>query len=148
MDSKDNRKEAVSYFKISEFDSKDGAEMPSSVKVNVIELIDNLNVLRQELGSPLYVNSGYRSPEHNKNIGGSINSQHLTGKAADIRSNEYTPKQIKEKIIHYGDSSMKDYTQHGSEKRRKSYCARSAGIKGGKGKMSANTWARKDLWSC
>jgi uncharacterized protein YcbK (DUF882 family) len=98
VDSKDNRKEAVSYFKISEFDSKDGAEMPSDVKMNVIELIDNLNVLRQELGSPLYVNSGYRSPEHNKNIGGSINSQHLTGKAADIRSNEYTPKQIKEKI--------------------------------------------------
>jgi len=54
----------------------------------------------------------------------------------------------KEKIIHYGDSSMKDYTQHGSKKRRKSYCARSAGIKGGKGKMSANHWARKDLWSC
>ena len=98
MGSKDNRKEAVSYFKISEFDSKDGAEMPSSVKVNVIELIDNLNVLRQELGSPLFVNSGYRSPEHNKNIGGSLNSQHLTGKAVDIRSNEYTPKQIKEKI--------------------------------------------------
>jgi len=96
--SKDNRKEAVSYFKISEFDSKDGAEMPSDVKMNVIELIDNLNVLRQELGSPLFVNSGYRSPEHNKNIGGSLNSQHLTGKAADIRSNEYTPKQIKEKI--------------------------------------------------
>ena len=98
MDSKDNRKEAVSYFKISEFDSKDGAEMPSDVKMNVIELIDNLNVLRQELGSPLYVNSGYRSPKHNKSIGGSLNSQHLTGKAADIRSNEYIPKQIKEKI--------------------------------------------------
>ena len=98
MDSKDNRKEAVSYFKISEFDSKDGAEMPFDVKVNVIELIDNLNVLRQELGSPLFVNSGYRSPEHNKSIGGSLNSQHLIGKAADIRSNEYTPKQIKEKI--------------------------------------------------
>lgn len=98
MDSKANRKEAVSYFKISEFDSKDGAEMPSDVKMNVIELIDNLNVLRQELGSPLYVNSGYRSPEHNKSIGGSLNSQHLAGKAADIRSNEYTPKQIKEKI--------------------------------------------------
>ena len=98
MDSKANRKEAMSYFKISEFDSKDGAEMPSDVKMNVIELIDNLNVLRQELGSPLFVNSGYRSPEHNKSIGGSINSQHLTGKAADIRSNEYTPKQIKKKI--------------------------------------------------
>ncbi|NBS70847.1 hypothetical protein EBT31_18365 [bacterium] len=54
----------------------------------------------------------------------------------------------KERIIHFGDSSMQDYTQHGSEKRRKSYCARSAGIKGGEGKLSANYWARKVLWSC
>ena len=28
-----------------------------------------------------------------------------------------------------------------------SYCARSAGIKGGKGKMSANYWSRK-AWDC
>ena len=54
----------------------------------------------------------------------------------------------KERIIHFGDSSMQDYTQHGSEKRRKSYCARSGGIKGGEGKLSANYWARKVLWSC
>lgn len=52
------------------------------------------------------------------------------------------------KLIHFGDSSMKDYRQHGSEKRRKSYCARSGGIKGGKGKLSANYWSRKVLWSC
>lgn len=52
------------------------------------------------------------------------------------------------KLIHFGDSSMKDYRQHGSEKRRKSYCARSAGIKGGDGKLSANFWSRKVLWSC
>lgn len=54
----------------------------------------------------------------------------------------------KERIIHFGDSSMQDYTQHGSEKRRRSYCARSGGIKGGDGKLSANYWARKVLWSC
>jgi hypothetical protein len=54
----------------------------------------------------------------------------------------------KEKIVHYGDATMKDYTQHGSKKRRKSYCARSGGIKGKSNKMSANYWSRKDLWSC
>ena len=54
----------------------------------------------------------------------------------------------KEKIIHFGDSSMKDYTQHGSKSRRSSYCARSGGIKGGNGKLSANYWARNVLWSC
>jgi len=53
-----------------------------------------------------------------------------------------------ERIIHFGDSSMQDYTQHKSKARRKSYCARSGGIKGGDGKLSANYWARKVLWSC
>lgn len=52
------------------------------------------------------------------------------------------------KLVHYGDSSMKDYTQHGSKKRKESYCARSGGIKGKDSKLSANYWARKDLWSC
>jgi hypothetical protein len=53
-----------------------------------------------------------------------------------------------ERIVHFGDSSMKDFTQHRSKERRKSYCARSGGIKGGEGKLSANYWARKVLWSC
>jgi len=43
---------------------------------------------------------------------------------------------------------MQDFTQHRSKKRRESYCARSGGIKGGEGKLSANYWARKVLWSC
>jgi hypothetical protein len=33
------------------------------------------------------------------------------------------------KLVHFGDSSMQDYTQHGDAARRKSYLARSAGIK-------------------
>ena len=33
------------------------------------------------------------------------------------------------------------------QKIKKSYCARSAGIKGGKGKMSANYWSRR-AWDC
>jgi uncharacterized protein YcbK (DUF882 family) len=32
----------------------------------------------------LFISSGYRSPEHNKRVGGSPNSQHLYGKAMDI----------------------------------------------------------------
>jgi len=58
----------------------------------------------------------------------------------------------KPKLIHYGDSSMKDFTQHKDEKRRKSYLARAKGIKDGKGnltykdKNSANYWSIKTLW--
>ena len=43
-----------------------------------------LDPLRQLWGSPLYVNSGYRSHAVNAAVGGARNSQHLTGCAADI----------------------------------------------------------------
>ena len=50
----------------------------------------------------------------------------------------------KEKIIRFGDANMK--IKKNIPARKKSYCARSAGIKG-KGKMSANYWSRK-AWDC
>ena len=50
----------------------------------------------------------------------------------------------KEKIIRFGDSSMK--IKKNIPARKKSYCARSAGIKG-QGRMSANYWSRK-AWDC
>ena len=56
------------------------------------------------------------------------------------------------KLIHYGDSSMQDFTQHGDQKRRKSYLARAKGIKKKDGtlaykdKNSANYWTIRDLW--
>ena len=51
----------------------------------------------------------------------------------------------KEKIVRFGDANMTIKKDRPARKR--SYCARSAGIKGGKGKMSANYWSRK-AWDC
>lgn len=49
-------------------------------------LIEKLETLRRLAGNlPLTVNSGYRCPRHNKAVGGSPNSQHTLGTAADIR---------------------------------------------------------------
>ncbi len=50
-----------------------------------------------------------------------------------------------EKIVRFGDANMS--IKKDRPARKKSYCARSAGIKGGKGKMSANYWSRK-AWDC
>lgn len=56
------------------------------------------------------------------------------------------------KLIHFWDSSMQDYTQHKDKDRRKSYLARSAGIKDKNWNLtkdnilSANRWSRKVLW--
>jgi hypothetical protein len=49
-----------------------------------------------------------------------------------------------EVIVRFGHK-MPDGTN--DPERKKSYCARSAGIKGGKGKLSANYWSRK-AWKC
>lgn len=51
----------------------------------------------------------------------------------------------KEKIVRFGDPKMPDGTSNA--KRRKSYCARSGGIKGKNNKLSANYWSRKQ-WRC
>jgi len=64
----------------------------------------------------------------------------------------YVMKNGKKTLIHFGDSNMKDFTQHKDEARRKSYLARSAGIRNKQGKLtkndknSANYWSRKVLW--
>jgi len=44
-----------------------------------------LDPLREHLGKPVRVTSGYRSPAVNTKIGGSKTSAHLTGEAVDIK---------------------------------------------------------------
>ena len=77
-------------FKLYEFQCKDGSNL---VKVDS-ELISKLQKLRDTIGKPIIINSAFRTVEHNKSVGGSPTSQHLLGKAADIRVSNMTPKQL------------------------------------------------------
>ena len=83
-------------FNLSEFTSHDGAAFPPEVIVNLTKLAKNLQVIRDHTGKSVTVNSGYRSPAHNKKIGGVANSQHVLGKAADITITGLTPPMVKE----------------------------------------------------
>ena len=80
-------------FNLSEFECKCGCVMPEFVKKNVTELAENLQVLRDAVGR-LDLTNAYRCKEHNADVGGSVNSQHLKGKAADIKSKTLNPKDM------------------------------------------------------
>ena len=58
--------------------------MPDDVFVNITKLANQLQYVRDNVAMPININSAYRCEAHNKSVGGSVNSQHLLGKAADI----------------------------------------------------------------
>jgi len=53
--------------------------------------LDKLQALRDRLGKPLIVRSAYRSPEHNRAVGGAKRSRHLVGAAFDIAMENRDP---------------------------------------------------------
>lgn len=58
-------------------------------------LLDCLENMRRDLGEhPVTINSGYRCPQHNANVGGAPNSQHLYGTAADIAVVDVAPNTV------------------------------------------------------
>jgi len=53
--------------------------------------LDKLQALRDWLGKPLIVRSAYRSPEHNRAVGGATRSKHMDGAAFDIAMSNHDP---------------------------------------------------------
>lgn len=86
------------YFKLSEFACKHCGENHISE-----ELVHKLDTARELAGIPFRINSGYRCEEHNKAVGGSKNSLHVKGLAADI---DFTTHEQLYKIL-YGLTAAK-----------------------------------------
>ena len=81
-------------FKRQEFECKSGCDMPLEVYENIIKLASQLQFLRDYTGRPISINSAYRCKKHNKKVGGSKKSQHLLGKAADIKVQSLKPIEV------------------------------------------------------
>jgi zinc D-Ala-D-Ala carboxypeptidase len=78
---KTNVKVSLKYFSYEEFDSPD---VPNSGEYMDAEFLSMLDNARGISGIPFKINSGYRTIEHNYEVGGKPNSSHIIGKAADI----------------------------------------------------------------
>ena len=86
-------------FNLSEFRCRDGSDVPEELMSNVQKLATNLQVLRDHLGVPIRVISGYRSKRYNTRIKGARKSQHMSAKAADIKISGMSPSEVKAAIV-------------------------------------------------
>ena len=81
----------IKYFSLSEFLNSATAKRLGIDNTPTFEVVDNLNkladyldVIREKVGKPILISSGFRCPVLNKAVGGVANSQHLKGLAADL----------------------------------------------------------------
>lgn len=81
----------IKYFSLSEFLNSATAKRLKIDNTPTFEVVDNLNkladyldVIREKVGKPILISSGFRCPVLNKAVGGVSNSQHQKGLAADL----------------------------------------------------------------
>ena len=81
------------HFVLGEFTKSNYPEVyniPSHEAIaNLKRVCEWLEVLRERYNEPIRINSGYRSPQLNRKVGGAATSNHLTGCAVDIRTSGY-----------------------------------------------------------
>lgn len=98
------------HFKVKEFACKDGSQV---VFIDDY-LVSILDILRNQVGKPVHINSGYRTPTRNKAVGGAKYSYHMRGMAADIRVEGMTAKEIANKLKKSSRvGAASSYTVHG-----------------------------------
>ena len=86
------------HFKAKELQCKDKAEG----LLVATELLDVLEKIRNHFNAPVIINSGYRTPNWNAKVGGSPNSYHCKGMAADIVAKGHSSQEVAK----YADSIM------------------------------------------
>lgn len=98
---KDSNRKLAPSFSAREFRCRDGTD---TVMVDEA-LTVVLQCIREHFGKPVVITSGYRTAAHNAVVGGAKSSQHLLGRAADIR----VPGVSVEDVAAYAESLMPDW---------------------------------------
>lgn len=98
---KDGNRRLAPDFKVRELRCRDGTD---TVMVDEV-LTVVLQCIREHFGKPVTITSGYRTAAHNAAVGGAKSSQHLLGRAADIRVQGVSV----EDVAAYAESLMPDW---------------------------------------
>lgn len=77
------------------------------------DALDKLQALRDRLGKPLIIRSAYRSPTHNRAVGGAPKSKHLDGTAFDIAMTNHDPVAFEEAARAVGFLGLGFYPRSG-----------------------------------
>ena len=83
-----------------------------AIKINA-QAMDALQALRDRLGKPLIVRSAYRSPSHNRAVGGAPASKHMLGTAFDIAMSNHDPATFAEAARAVGFLGFGTYPRSG-----------------------------------
>ena len=70
-------------FSVREFACRCGNCYVDGTKIDR-RLVYKLQVIRERIDKPIYINSACRCDRHNNAVGGALNSYHLSGRAVDI----------------------------------------------------------------
>ena len=89
---KDGSKKLSTNFRVKEFACTDGSD-PIFIDSELVTILQNI---RTHFGRAVTITSAYRTPPQNKACGGTTYSQHLYGKAADIKVSGISPKKVAE----------------------------------------------------
>lgn len=87
---KDGDKKLSTNFRVKEFACTDGSD-PIFIDSDLVNILQKI---RSHFGKTVTITSAYRTPSKNKACGGTIYSQHLYGRAADIKINGIAPKTV------------------------------------------------------
>lgn len=97
---KDGNKKLSTNFRVKEFACSDGSD-PIFIDSELVTVLQNI---RTHFGKSVTITSAYRTPTKNKAVGGQTYSQHLYGRAADIKVKGVTPK----KVAAYAEKLLKN----------------------------------------
>lgn len=79
---------------------------PKSKWPNIVDSVRVIDKLRDEIKSPIWITSSYRSSAYNKNCGGASKSLHKEFKALDIQVSGFKPSYVYSRLKKYRSDGL------------------------------------------